>query len=511
MTGGSKGKAMAQSTLAKGKGWSYVFVRLAFPAMALIAIAAAVAVFKPVGRPRSYLEAAFVFFAAFFAVRLADAVFYARYVRKRRPYPLPNILRGFILAVFYLVFLFVVLKNVLRVDITPFLATSAILTMVLGLAFQGVLSNILSGLSLHFTKSFARGDWVGIGSHEGVIVDTNWRETRLLDRMSNVIVLPNNTVASEIITNYSQPDKKTALVLTFKISSAAPASDVIQVLLEAARDCPDVADIPAPQAYITSYDEFGISYLLKFWVTEFARKNPIIGEVGRLAWYKMRRKGIEIAVSVGDRLKDIAMAIEKSPAAVRRGEGVEERRERTYLDLLHSSFLRYQQGEKAGQLIVSQDEIAALAPLVRRSVYAKGEVLFRQGEKGTSCFIVARGKIRGEIAYEESGKSYVSDFTVGPGGIFGEMSLFSGMPRTATGIIAEESELLEIEAAEFAVLLERNPALAETIAEIVSSRNEQNMEFLRKIKELSEKDVRDSASKKTILEYLKSFVRALRR
>jgi CRP-like cAMP-binding protein len=122
---------------------------------------------------------------------------------------------------------------------------------------------------------------------------------------------------------------------------------------------------------------------------------------------------------------------------------------------------------------------------------------------------VAKGRIRGEIVYEESGKKYVSEFAVGPGGIFGEMSLFTGMPRTATGIVIEESELFEIRAEDFAVLIGRNPGLAEVIAEIVSRRNEENREFLKKIKELSEKDIQDGTNKKTILEYLKRFIHGL--
>jgi len=119
--------------------------------------------------------------------------------------------------------------------------------------------------------------------------------------------------------------------------------------------------------------------------------------------------------------------------------------------------------------------------------------------------------IRGEVVYEEKGKKFSSEFKVGPGGIFGEMSLFTGMPRTATGVILEESELLEIRADAFGVLLARNPNLAELIAEIVAARNQKNQEFLSKIKELSEKHLTDSTSKKSILERLRSFVHLFRK
>ena len=94
-----------------------------------------------------------------------------------------------------------------------------------------------------------------------------------------------------------------------------------------------------------------------------------------------------------------------------------------------------------------------------------------------------------------------------PGGIFGEMSLFTGMPRTATGFVEVESEFLKIEAEDFSPLLERNSALAENIAEIVSKRNKKNQTFLKKVKEISEKDIERSINKHSILERLRGFIR----
>jgi CRP-like cAMP-binding protein len=96
---------------------------------------------------------------------------------------------------------------------------------------------------------------------------------------------------------------------------------------------------------------------------------------------------------------------------------------------------------------------------------------------------------------------------VEPGGIFGEMSLFTGMPRTATGVIVEESELLEIGIKGFSHLLEKNPELADVIADLVSKRNKKNQEFLEKIKELSAKDIELGTNKHSILDRLKKFIK----
>ncbi len=459
---------------------------------------------------RPYAEAGVVFFAFFFLIRLFDAILSIWYARGRKTFPMPGVLRNLILGVMELAVLFLVLKAILNINLSPILGASAILTMVIGLALQGVLSNILSGVSLHFARSINRGEWVSIGPHEGVVVDTNWRETRIQDRSSNIIVLPNTLVASERIVSYAQPDARTALFMPFKLSPAAPAQEVLDTLAESARDCPAVVDDPAPLAYLRSFDELGVSYLLKFWVTDYARKDAILTDVGRLAWYKLRRRGIEVAVPAIETLRALAAALPSGappPAAgpagiVRGGEEAAE----NHAVLMKSTFLRRPQAEGEGALLVPEDDVRDLGSVVTRAVYAKGEILFRQGDRGRSAYVVVRGRIRGEIVTQESGKSYTSTFHVGPGGLFGEMSLFTGMPRTATGIVEEEAVLLKVRAEHFGPVLEKNPDLAEVIAELVSARNQQNRATLLKIKELSEKDILAGTNKRTILDYLKRFV-----
>ncbi|MHB8054953.1 MAG: cyclic nucleotide-binding domain-containing protein [Candidatus Aminicenantales bacterium] len=515
---------------AKRKG-RWIFVSgLVLPLIALGTLVAARAIFRVSSDMESYLNAATFFFVLVLIIRLIDGALLAWYTDRHKSYPLPNVLRGLIIGIIYLVVLFAILKNVLDMDISNLLAGSAILTAVIGLALQGVLGNILAGMSLHFTHAFKLGDWISLGEYEGVVMDTNWRETRLLDRESNIIVLPNNVVAGEKIINYSVPDHRTALFLYLKVSAVAPAAEVLAAMLEAAHECPYVVSEITPKAYLKSYDETGISYALKFWVEDFGLKPVIITEVGRLVWYKLRRRGFEVAISWTDRLGDMKEAIqsagesrgsgrivgpetdvstkdEKPASAFRTKKESEEAR--TAEALLGSSFLRYQDGEKAGELMVPDTELRAMAGLIRRSAFTKGEVLFRQGDSGSSCFVVARGKIKGEIVYGENGKRFAKEFEIDPGGLFGEMSLFTGMPRTATGIVAEESEILEIQADDFRSLLVRNPEAAEAIADIVSARNAQNKEFLLKIKELSAQQVEDSSNRHTVLAYLKRFVHGL--
>jgi small-conductance mechanosensitive channel len=455
-----------------------------------------------------FVDAAFVFFVIFFLVRLLDGLARARYEKKGRSFPLPRVLHGFFLIAVYIAAALAILREFLGFNITPLLAGSAILTAVLGLALQGVLGNVFSGMSLHYTRSFSRGDWVKVGETEGQVVDTNWRETRLRDRASNIVVIPNTVVASQTIVNFSLPDGVSAVVLPVKVDFLAPPAVVVDQLVEAAKEAPDVLTDPAPTSYILNYDEFGITYVLKFWISDFGRRPDITGEVGRLVWYKLRRQGVEIPIPLESKLRGVLRALR--PAEDRVAE-IATDRERNYQDFSKSTFLNIQEGERAGQSVLSEAEVRDVAAKSERVRYGAREVLFRQGEAGDACYLVARGKVRGEIVYEEGGKTYTTSFEVGRGGIFGEMSLFTGLPRTATVVVDEEAELLEIRAPALASLLARNPQLADAVAEVVSGRNRANLETLRKVKDLAARDIEAGTDKKSVLEYLKKLVHLFKR
>lgn len=453
-----------------------------------------------------FFEAGIVFFVFAFFLRLLDGIVFTLYQKKKKPFPLPRVLHGFLLAIIYLIILLIVLRSILQVNLTPFLATSALLTAILGLAFQGVLSNVMAGLSLHFSQAFSRGDWVKIGPFEGVVQDMNWRETILLDRQSNLIILPNNVVAAEKIINFSRPDNTSALIMEVKVSYEVKPSLVLKNLLDAAYEVPEILKDPAPQAFIANYDQLGLTYWLKFWIEDFSRKNLILGEVGRQIWYKFHRQGIKLSLPLNESLKEVLTTFEPQKAALE----LQAEQNINFTYLLNSDFLRYEEGEKAGELILPVDEIRSLASRVKRQHYSVGEVVFRQGERGDCCFLVARGRLRGEILCEDKGHQYLSEFEVKEGDIVGEMSLFTGLPRTATIIVAEEAELIKITAADFAQLLSRHPQLSEVIAQKVSERARKIQDFLQKVQYISRQEIEASCNPRSIVERFRQLINLLR-
>ncbi len=120
---------------------------------------------------------------------------------RRRQGDFSTIFRDLATLFVYGVVILVVARFELGVNVTPLLATSALVTAVVGLALQETLGNVFSGLSLQMQKPFEPGDWVRFQTYLGRVQGIGWRSTRLVTRALQLLEVP-NAVAREVITNY---------------------------------------------------------------------------------------------------------------------------------------------------------------------------------------------------------------------------------------------------------------------------------------------------------------------
>lgn len=116
----------------------------------------------------------------------------------------PNLIRKFIAALIYLFALCGVVAFVLGQTLTSLLATSGLFAMIVGLAIQGNIANVFSGIVLNLERPFSVGDWITIRDHKSVkVVDMTWRTVRLENAMNHVISIPNGSVSDAPLINYS--------------------------------------------------------------------------------------------------------------------------------------------------------------------------------------------------------------------------------------------------------------------------------------------------------------------
>jgi len=124
---------------------------------------------------------------------------------------------------------------------------------------------------------------------------------------------------------------------------------------------------------------------------------------------------------------------------------------------------------------LTSDDLDALAKRVEQEEYAEGHVIFRQGDAGSSLFLIEDGAV--EISYGE-GRGRVVLATLFPAQYFGELSLFDGAPRSATATTVKRSRLLRLDRDDLVDFVNKNPPAALRIIAEMSERLRQTNELM---------------------------------
>jgi small-conductance mechanosensitive channel len=131
-------------------------------------------------------------------------VFFSR----KRDIHLPPLLRNVILTATYLTILLIALKiTVPGFSLSPLVLASGVFSLVVGLALQDVLSNLIAGVTLSVEKPLRKDDWVSISGQEGKVVEITWRTTKILTRQNDYVIFPNRFVAERELRNYIYPSR----------------------------------------------------------------------------------------------------------------------------------------------------------------------------------------------------------------------------------------------------------------------------------------------------------------
>ena len=117
---------------------------------------------------------------------------------------------------------------------------------------------------------------------------------------------------------------------------------------------------------------------------------------------------------------------------------------------------------------LGEDELRPLASRMKSESFAPGEVILRQGDPGGSAYIVKSGRVRILLSHDAGITEQVA--CIAPGGFFGEMSLLTGEPRTATALALEQADCYRLAKPELDVIFSAHPNLAEDIAALLAER-----------------------------------------
>jgi CRP-like cAMP-binding protein len=324
------------------------------------------------------------------------------------------------------------------------LTTSAVGAVVVGFALQDTLGNLFAGLAIQVEKPFRVGQWIAIGDREGQVQEITWRATKLRTKAGQFLIVPNGVMSSESILNYSEPTIPTRVEVEVGASYLTPPNEVKAAIGDALTNAPLALASPPPVVILQEFGSSAINYRVLFWIGDYAIDTQARDQVRSNIWYAFRRRNIEIPWPI-----QVEYQREESPA-------------RSDADVLGAAAILG--GIDLFAMLTSETR-AALSRGAQEHIFAAGEAIVRQGDAGSSMFVVLSGRAR--VVLEPANQEVA---IIDPGGFFGEMSMLTGERRTATVRAVDDVRALEISADQLRATALERAGFIEHISVVISRR-----------------------------------------
>ncbi len=332
-------------------------------------------------------------------------------------------------------------------------AGSAVLTAVLGFALRDTLGNIFAGLAIHAEHPFEVDDWIQYDdnpAHVGKVVEINWRATKVITLDLAYVIIPNGQLAQASIRNFTKPEPWSRRSLFITAPYEVPPQRVQTIMLEAVRGSFGVLDEPAPSVVTNAFTDRGIEYWVRVFTTEFGRRDRVDGMARDRIFYALARHGIQLPVATHQvRLTQLPRRPERPRETI-----VAERAARL---------------EAAGILgVLKPEQLQSLASEHDERTYAAHEPIVRQGEAGRSMFIITAGRVAVTVRTTTGQVVTIRELSIGD--YFGELSLLTGSPRSATVTAETETRVLEVGCEAFQKILQEQPELVDRLGSEMEQR-----------------------------------------
>lgn len=176
------------------------------------------------------------------------------------------------------------------VDILPLIAGLGVIGVGVGLAMQGVLSNVVAGLTIIFTKPFRIGEYIEIVGVQGQVHEIELFSTTLIHSDFSRVIIPNRRIVGEILHNYGQIRQ---LALNVGVAYNSDLEKVREIVRRALDDNARVLKEPKPNIGIAMLDDSAVVVSVAPWVN-VPDVGPAQGEIYQSIVERFRQAGVEI-------------------------------------------------------------------------------------------------------------------------------------------------------------------------------------------------------------------------
>ena len=165
--------------------------------------------------------------------------------------------------------------NQLGIELFGILASLAVFSLIIGLAVQQTLGNIVNSFLLAIDRPFEVGDRIEVEGTWGSVVSVGILSTKVLDRDERLVVIPNNTLVQSKVTNHARGGgdglaRRISIVLDIGVDYREDIDHVKYTLLQLAKECPYVIEKPEPRILLHELADFAKIFRVYTWVEDYS-------------------------------------------------------------------------------------------------------------------------------------------------------------------------------------------------------------------------------------------------
>lgn len=343
----------------------------------------------------------------------------------------------------------IVLATVWNADLAGLVTALGVSSIVIGLALQDTLGSVMSGIALLFERPFSVGDWLHVGGVVGRVIDINWRAIRLETLEREMVVIPHKVISGETIRNFNQPFQLHAERIHIGFSYNDPPNLARQVLKSTALETQGILAEPEPKIFTLSYDDFAVTYEVKFFIRDYGELEDIRDRFMTRVWYAAQRNNLTIPFPI--------RTVYHYHGPTTQAKNTSKK----FTDSLSSlpAFVPLDQ---------AQENLQVSSEGINLQHFAAGETVVRQGYTGEALYIIVSG--HAVMTTSDAAGHEVEVLPLKSGEFFGVMALFSGEPSIVSVTAVEDLEVMMIDATVVNQMIDRQPSFAREIGQILEIR-----------------------------------------
>jgi potassium efflux system protein len=164
----------------------------------------------------------------------------------------------------------------------------------IGFGLQDVVNNFVSGLILAFERPIQVGDIVDLGTLQGTVSRIGMRSSVIRTFQGAEVIVPNSNLISNPMTNWTRSDRLRRVEIPVGVAYGTDQRAVFKVLMEVAKEHPDVLEHPEPAVLLRGFGESSLNFELRFWTYRFDGFLRVQSEVTEVVLDALRKAGITI-------------------------------------------------------------------------------------------------------------------------------------------------------------------------------------------------------------------------